>query len=197
MFVWLGLIFLLVAVYSYVQADAASKQSTFFAVIDLPPGSIITEEDVEWKEGKISEAEKDLVITDKDVKKIIGKKVGPFGVRSDRPLLASDIVDKNDRLYELKLVGDITIPEHAKMVSIFLIYDERKHPGRAQKLLADNVPVKRIYNNQNVPIVPLAEGEKTNTQRVPKAVSVYVNEQQKNLILSEMKNGNFYFTTIP
>ncbi|HJV47211.1 MAG TPA: hypothetical protein VJ824_15955 [Bacillota bacterium] len=191
---YVGAIVILIGIYFMTQAEAKGTAAKgIFATQNLPPGSLITESDVVLKDGVVLDQEKNLLETG-DINHLIGKKVTSYGIRMDRPVLKADIVDPEDKsLQEIKLVGDITIPEEAKIVDIALIYDERNFPGKGKETLAANVPVKMIYNNQNIPI----NSSEAKGNKVPKAISVMVNETQMNKILNKKNMGTLYFTTAP
>jgi hypothetical protein len=190
---YVGAILVLGGIYYTTQAQAKTTSKAIFATRNLPPGSILTDKDLTFTDGVVLDGEKRL-LQGGDMKSLIGKKVTLYGIRQDRPVLKSDVVDADDKgLQEVKLVGDITIPEDAKIVDIALIYDERNFPGKGKETLAENVPVKMIYNNQNISI----DSDEAKANKVPKAISVLVNDTQMNEILSKKNMGTLYFTTAP
>lgn len=193
MIAYAAVLFVLMGIYMYSQADAQTQSNTFFAKVDLPPGAVLTAADIEKREGFVLDEEKDKLLSVEKVEDLIGKQVSIYGIRKGRPVLVNDIQEQNKQFYEIKLVGDITIPETAKLVTVNMIYDEKRYPDRKTKVLAENVPVKEVYNNQNVPI----DMENEKVQKVPRAISIWVDEYQKKEILAEKNNGEFYFTTIP
>lgn len=187
------IIFVLMGIYMYSQVGARSQTTAYFASVDLPPGTILSSADIEKRDGLVLDEELEKLVIAKKLEDLVGKQVSAYGIRKGRPVLESDIQDHNKQLYEIKLVGDITIPETAKLVTVNIIYDQKKHPDRKNRVLAENVPVKEVYNNQNIPIDMTNE----KMQKVPRAISIWVDAYQKQQILSEKNEGEFYFTTIP
>lgn len=184
-------IIIIFAIYTVSNVKGDAKKEAVFATRDLPPGAILTEADLEFKEGNISESEKSN-LTEAKIKNLIGKEVSGFGLRKDRPVLVNDVSEKNRPLFEMKLVGDITIPEDAKIVDILLIYDNKKFPDRQMEKLAGIVPVQEIYNHQNVPV-----NAKDNKNKVPRVLSVLVTEEQREIILNNKNKGELHFSTMP
>ncbi len=188
---YIAAIFILAIIYIVSNVSAEEDVTAVFAVKDLPPGTIVKEGDVEQRNGTVLASEKEQLIN-KNIEALVGLRV-QFGIRSYRPVLVSDLTEQLQKLHEIKLVGDITIPEDAKVVNVIIIYDERNYPGYGKKVLAENVPVKEIYNNQNIPI----NMNDSKMNKVPKAITLYVTESQMDAILSNKNKGTLYFTTMP
>lgn len=186
-------VLILAMIYMMQRADAQSTTIAYFAMIDLPPGSIISEGDIESREGIVMESDEKRLLTADGEDVLVGKVISPYGVRKDRPLLLGDVIESGMQLHELKLVGDITIPEDAKIVTVTLVYDQRNFPDKGVEVLASNVPVKQVYNNQNIPIT----ASDTKNNRVPRAISIFVTDEQKGIILGHYNKGILHFTTMP
>lgn len=186
-------VLILAMIYMMQRADAQSTTIAYFAMTDLPPGSIISKGDIESREGIVMESDEKRLLTADGEDALIGGVISPYGVRKDRPLLLGDVIESGMQLHELKLVGDITIPEEAKIVTVTLVYDQRNFPDKGVEVLASNVPVKQVYNNQNIPIT----ASDTKNNRVPRAISIFVTDEQKGIILGHYNKGILHFTTMP
>ena len=190
-FGYMAIVFVIVCVYLLTRTEASTQEKAYFANVDLPVGSIVASEDISYTEGIVTEIEKGRLIMNEQ--EVVGQMVTGYGIRAGRPVLKGDVTQPNDKYTLMKLAGDITTPQGAKVVDVILIYDERTYPGRGWERLAEGVPVEQVYNSQNIAI----EDSDTKQNKVPKAIEIWVNQEQEDKILRNITKGVLRFNTIP
>lgn len=187
--IWAFLVVILFTIYSFSQANAVEVIEGYETIRVLPPGSIISADDIRYSKNIVVPKEKiEQVVKDKG--KIIGKRTN-IGMAKGEPITQEKLKSRHKNTSELTIstsLGNIPHPvENLKVADIWVDYNPKEYGDLRPTKIATKVPVKSVRNRRTTEV-------SVSDDKVPAIVVVETNDATIAKIKEYSRKGSIFFT---
>ncbi len=186
-FVWVILLFGIAAFLSQTSGTAEVTGEGWYPRVDIPPGAIIREEDIEQGEVVVRKDEVDDLATKEEM---IGKQT-VYGVKKGYGITRTILREPHEEYHEISIpieLASSTRPEKLKKAMIWVSYDPKRFPGKMPEPITEAAVID-LLNNRGISIF----NDKT-TQKVPVSAVLFVKKDKIAVIKSKGQQGELFLT---